>query len=344
MDDFKGLRLIAATMDVKLNQNLNISATFEQLPIYKGSFHDKLVKRNTKATFADIPPDGTILSAKKDGEVRGNPPKLGHMRNMIIVRMVHAGRVVSMNVGGNNIHICGMTREEEASEIAETFKSVVISTQALVTAFREDFYFWCSWLTVHAECQGESTLYPSIEERKEYGLDYLPPEKDTRLCEYLLSYAAESNRDELYEALVFLYTSGDMVADISSLQLLSSKSEMVRYRYELPFGVDKLKLCQFLVRLIEEDSTASDWGIVYEASTMTYIQLIIPEHSIEGKSSNGRKKKQPSHKFNISHSGSVDQYSPSSSTAELAYESFTDIMLAGAECFKLVDEETSAPV
>lgn len=339
MDDFKGLRIIAATMDVKLNQNLNINAVFEQLPIYKGDFRDKLVKRNAKSTaITDIPPDGTILSAKKDGEVRGRPPKLGHMRNMIIVRMVHAGRVVSMNVGGNNIHICGMTREEEATEIAETFMSVIINTQALVTAFREDFDFWCSWLTVHAECQGKSTLYPKIEERKEYGLAYLPSDKDPRLCEYLLSYAAEYNRDDLYNALVLLYTSGDMVTDTNSLQILSARSEMVRYRYELPFSVDKLKLCQFLVRLIEEDSAASDWGVVYEASTMNYIQLIIPEHSIEGKNSNGRKK-QPSHKFNISHKGTVDQYSPSSSTAELAYEIFTEIMLAGAEYFKLDDDD-----
>jgi hypothetical protein len=65
-----------------------------------------------------------VLNIKYNDYIRGIPKTFTGMKNTAIVRIVSNGKPATINIGGNNVHICGSKSEKEAQTIVDNFTKI----------------------------------------------------------------------------------------------------------------------------------------------------------------------------------------------------------------------------
>lgn len=346
---------IASVIDININCHINTDVFFVLCPLYHGPYVDTLRKKNIQSA----PPRGSILSLKYKGYIRGRPNNPRCMKNNIILRISMGDRVVTANIGGNTIHICGTKSKAAAIEIAEVIIESINNTVSISRAINKDYDLWHNWLTKQISDMNE-IIYSDMDIKYENGKIFWPEtipwlndkEKNKWLNEangmsqmnkvtknnilyanYIINFTNEVIPENMFSFME--YINEDIIQNFANpVSIIGAKFCMIRYRYNIGYMINKIDLFTKINELYNNNEIV--WASVYDASTTDYVQLLLPQiyTSTVNKSidksitkTKGKAKEKPKmNTFQIHHSGRVDQYSPSDDDARVAYGKFIELL------------------
>jgi hypothetical protein len=140
--------IMTTTIDVRTDNILEPREMLMFLPIYTGNHSRFLNKKKQEYKECNIQniseleldsqiqserylsnksidsKDTVVLNIKYNDYIRGIPKTFTGMKNTAIVRIVSNGKPATINIGGNNVHICGSKSEKEAQSIVSNFTKV----------------------------------------------------------------------------------------------------------------------------------------------------------------------------------------------------------------------------
>lgn len=133
--------IMTTTIDIRTDNIIEPKEMLMFLPIYCGSYVDvlnKKYKHSDRKINGDINKlnqpylsnktinenETTVLNIKYNDFIRGIPKTFTGMKNTAILRIISNGKPATINIGGNNIHICGSKSEDEAKKIVSSFTKI----------------------------------------------------------------------------------------------------------------------------------------------------------------------------------------------------------------------------
>lgn len=176
---FEKSDIMTTTIDIKINTCIDAKQLILLNPIYCGRYIDCLNKKYTtllktsckqsikqqsdtstntsslnNTSFTDTPthkylsnklPDfmhtnsTQIINMKYNNCIRGIPKTYSGMKNTAIVRIIHNGIPATINVAGNNFHICGSKSEMHAKTMVKHFTNLIEKNTDLLLNLRFPF-------------------------------------------------------------------------------------------------------------------------------------------------------------------------------------------------------------